>query len=220
MGTLSAAVLVSAAVSCTALHRMGSGHRLPFQPPASFLPRVVLPSRLHPIPCYAMASGDKTSSRPRFLGRLRGAIGSSGTSSSSAGPSSTSVPSTNPSSFPASHSVPFTSAPAGSPVAPALRSAHPRHISLAHGLHQASAVASSPAAPRTLSAAITPPVEGSKRAEQAIVAIARTRAILGIAEKALDACPITGPKAVVAAVSEGLKMFQVSTCQCHGIHAR
>jgi hypothetical protein len=41
------------------------------------------------------------------------------------------------------------------------------------------------------------------------VAIARTRAILGIAEKALDACPITGPKAAVAAMSEGLKMFQV-----------
>jgi hypothetical protein len=59
-----------------------------------------------------------------------------------------------------------------------------------------------------------PPVESSKRSEQAIVAIARTRAILGIAEKALDACPITGPKAAVAAISEGLKMFQVRICQC------
>jgi hypothetical protein len=87
-------------------------------------------------------------------------------------------------------------------------------MSLAHGLHQASAVASSPVAPRTHFAAIPPPVEGSKRAEQTIVAIARTRAILGIAERALDACPVTGPKAAVAAISEGLKMFQVRICQC------
>jgi hypothetical protein len=82
------------------------------------------------------------------------------------------------------------------------------------------AVASSPVAPRTLSGAIPPTVEGSKRAEQAIVAIARTRAILGIAEKALDACPITGPKAAVAAISEGMKMFQVRICQCYGINVR
>jgi hypothetical protein len=63
-------------------------------------------------------------------------------------------------------------------------------------------------------------VEGSKRAEQAIVAIARTRAILGIAEKALDACPITGPKAAVVAISEGLKMFQVRICKCYDFNVR
>jgi hypothetical protein len=74
--------------------------------------------------------------------------------------------------------------------------------------------------PLTLSGAIPPPEKGSKRAEQAIVAIARTRAILGIAEKALDACPITGAKAAVAAISEGLKMFQVRICKCYDIDVR
>jgi hypothetical protein len=52
------------------------------------------------------------------------------------------------------------------------------------------------------------------------MAIARTRAILGIAEKALDAYPVTGPKAVVAAILEGLKMFEVCICKCSDKNVR
>jgi hypothetical protein len=161
-----------------------------------------------------MAPDDKSSRPTSFLGWFRGALKSSRTSSASVRQSSSTISFTNPPPLPASHSAPSTPARARSPVDPTPQLAHSQHISLAHGIQQASAVASSPAAPRTLSAAIPPPAEDSKRAEQAIVAIARTRAILGIAEKALDACPITGPKAVVTAISEGLKMFQVRISQC------
>jgi hypothetical protein len=176
--TVSAAVLVLG--SCTAPRLAPHGQPASPLPASSALPSQRSPTYhigpAKPFTCCTMASGDKSSSKPKsVLGRLRGAFGSSKTSTSSSGPSSS---------------------------------------SLAHGIHQASAVASTPAAPRPTSAAIPPPEESSERTEEAIMAIARTRAILGIAEKALDACPVIGPKAVVAAISEGLKMFEVRICKC------
>jgi hypothetical protein len=45
--------------------------------------------------------------------------------------------------------------------------------------------------------------------ERAIEALSSTRALLNVTEKALDGLPIYGPKAVVAALSEVLKIAQV-----------
>jgi hypothetical protein len=52
------------------------------------------------------------------------------------------------------------------------------------------------------------------------MAIARIRALLGIAEKALDACPVIGPKAAAVAISERLKMFQVRIYTCFDVNVR
>jgi hypothetical protein len=46
--------------------------------------------------------------------------------------------------------------------------------------------------------------------KHAVEALSSTRALLGVTEKALDGLPVYGPKAVVAALSEVLKIAQVS----------
>jgi hypothetical protein len=70
-----------------------------------------------------------------------------------------------------------------------------------------------PAAPSpsavTSTAAVAPSASRTDTATRCTQVLASIRTVLNVAEKALEACPISWPKAAVGAAAESLKAIQV-----------
>jgi hypothetical protein len=81
--------------------------------------------------------------------------------------------------------------------------------SLVHGLQQASAVAASTSAPHIVAATRTPSLDQTWQVTRAIDTYACVRSVLGVTKEALEACPVSGPKAAAGALAEVLKLCQV-----------